>query len=261
MTTLDDENDTSVSLTLARASHYPIMRRVDQHFELETKFKDYENSLSRVNGKNSLALASLGYQEQRLREMQASLKASMSSVPSAPPCRTVQRSANQEILSIAPNTLDTGQAMLPIQNTRSAKTTGNNTKQSATIKEPNGRIYTMDSASSIPEAPNNFQITEISHDSFTAQWDTDDEGALVDHEIKFICTSAEGRDTEIRQNCSMWCLKDPVAKGRFVVCNLEPNTQYRDVAIRCRNRIGWSKFGPPIHCITTPPKGENIDLV
>ena len=73
------DDDTNTSLTLANASRFPLMRRVDQHFTLQSKLENYGEEISRVSGRNKTALASLGSQERRIREMQALLRGESSS--------------------------------------------------------------------------------------------------------------------------------------------------------------------------------------
>ena len=61
----------NVSVTHLQASRYPLLRRFDQQFTLETKFNDYESEISRVTNLNKVPLSSLGNQERRSKELQA----------------------------------------------------------------------------------------------------------------------------------------------------------------------------------------------
>ena len=51
-----DDDATNTSLTLASASRFSLMRRVDQHFTLQSKLENYGDEISRVSGRNKTAL-------------------------------------------------------------------------------------------------------------------------------------------------------------------------------------------------------------
>jgi len=95
-------------------------------------------------------------------------------------------------------------------------------------------------------------------------WDTNnnDQQTIVDYEIKYSYppTTTEGGDHQQHISCSRWCTKQPLPNGgRYQVDNLQSNTRYNDIAIRCRNSIGWSEFSNSISSITTTSKDENHD--
>ena len=107
----------------------------------------------------------------------------------------------------------------------------------------------------LPGPPANVAIAQIRQDSFTVTWDAGDNAAAVDYELRY-CHDVDGKDTQVVDLLSRWCLKDPVPRGRHVVEDLEPSTEYRDVALRGQSAAGWSKFSRPIELVVTASKGE-----
>ena len=266
-TSSTNKDDTNTSLTLANASRFPLMRRVDQHFTLQGKLENYGEEISRVSGRNKTALASLGSQERRIREMQALLRGESSSTNEQVTNKdTSQQRHKQQSGALESNSNDTlvRQTREPISMAydSSADESDNIIATSSATHESNNYQIT-----SVPSPPTNFRVTNIYHDSFTAVWDTNnDQQTIVDYEIKYSYSSSntteEGGDDQqqVQMSCSRWCMKQPVPNnGRHQVENLQPNTRYNDIAIRCRNSIGWSEFSNSINSIATTSKDENND--
>ncbi|KAL7530896.1 hypothetical protein ACHAXR_006389, partial [Thalassiosira sp. AJA248-18] len=257
----EPSDEIEVSLTNLRASRYPLLRRMDQQFALENKFSDYQKEISRVRSINKAALSSVSYQERRLREMQAMLRSSS----------PIQgKSVAHEHHQIRPETNTAAchrhQSQGIVEERKSKQTikcVKSDLSRAVTTEKVSSLTHTKDETpnqtiqiASVPDAPMNFMATEIGHDSFTVVWDAHEHDiTIVDYEIMY-SYSVDGKQNQVLQRCSRWILKDPVPNGRFVVQNLEPNTEYQDIAIRCCNRVGWSEFSEPIKCLTTVPKGE-----
>ena len=294
MTETSSDKDTNVSLTHLQASRYPLMRRLDQQFALETKLSDYQKEISRVRDKNKIALSSLGCQERRLREMQALLRSSSSiqtknvtnkghlestganiTTPNHDIRNTVQKDTvtdndqlgrlyanhtthnkehNQSIVDEGKRQQwTTTQTAVNADSDRAivaTKTTGPQTS----IREKTTNETSQ--VTCVPDAPTNFLATEIRQNSFAVQWDViNHDRTIIDYEVRY-SFSAEGKEKQVLHSCSRWCMTDPVPNGRFVIQNLEPNTEYRSITIRRRNHVGWSEFSDPIQCLTAAPKGE-----
>ena len=234
-------NDTDVSLRLANASRFPLLRRLDQQWNLQKQFSDYGNDVSRVNGLNKVALASLNHQEQRLKDLQALLRSS-SSNPTKPEASKCSHEARQQTSSDISevNTTHPTSASVLVEKTTSA---------AAQVDKTTEPVVT-----SVPDAPTNLTATGLRNDSFTITWDNHNT-TIVDYEIRYSYTS-EGKEVQALQRCSRWCLKEPVPSGRYAVQNLSPETEYRDIAIRSRNSLGWSEFSTPIKSLVTACKGK-----
>ena len=259
-----DDDATNTSLTLASASRFPLMRRVDQHFTLQSKLENYGDEISRVSGRNKTALASLGSQERRIREMQALLRGESS------PTDDHQVDTNndisqqhhvQSVTSEKKNDVLARQTHQSMTHDSNADESDNVIATSSATHESNDYQIT-----SVPSPPTNFRVTNITHDSFTAVWDAnnDDQQTIVDYEIRYSystsTTEEGGDDQQVQISCSRLCLKQPVPNnGRHQVDNLQPNTQYTDIAIRCRSSVGWSEFSNSINSITTTSKDEDHD--
>jgi len=240
------DDDTNTSLTLASASRFPLMRRVDQHFTLQSKLENYGEEISRISGRNKAALTSLGSQERRIREMQALLRNEQPIGTQENDNDALVKQSYQSISMTHDSSVDESDNIIA---TSSATDDTNN--------------YQVTSA---PSPPTNFRVTQISHDSFTAVWETNnDQQTIVDYEIKYSYSTSTTEDggndqRQVQTSCSRWCMKQPVPNnGRHQVDNLQPNTGYNDIAIRCRNSIGWSEFSNSINSITTSLKDENHD--
>ena len=266
MTTQSDTDDaeinTQASVTLANASRYPLMRRLDAHWKLEGVFAQYDKEICRVSGLNTSALASLGYQERRLREMQSVLRSSSSFQTDSTPENSIShrnskpRAADNDGFGTDVNdridvgtcnqTIPTNFDSPSIDKATSAHMRCNffdNTNKASPV-------------TSVPDAPINFIATEITSDSFTAVWnESHNDEAIIDYEIRYFCT-VEGKEKEVTTSCSRWCLKRPLPIGRFVVQNLVPSTEYRNISIRRRNARGWSELSNPINCLTMTARGE-----
>jgi hypothetical protein len=258
----DAEIDTQASVTLANASRYPLMRRLDAHWNLEGAFAHYDKEICRVSGLNTAALASLGYQERRLKEMQSVLRSSSSCQTNSTLENSIsnrnskQRTAdNVGCATDANDRIDVGTCIQTIPTNFDSPSIDKAT--SAHMKC--NFVDTTNKASpvtSLPDAPINFTATEITSDSFTAVWnESHNDGAIIDYEIRYSCT-VEGKEKEVTSSCSRWCLKRPLPNGRFVVQNLVPSTEYRSISIRRRNARGWSELSNPINCLTMTARGE-----
>jgi len=251
-----DDDTTNTSLTIASASRFPLMRRVDQHFTLQSKLENYGEEISRVSGKNKTALASLGSQERRIREMQALLRGESTS--DTEQVDTDNDNSQQQHVQSDTTTENDNDGALVRQS-----------HQSKSHDELDNVIATSSAIqiTTAPSPPTNFRVTQISHDSFTAVWDTntnDDQQTIVDYEIKYSYSSSTtedgGNDQQVQTSCSRWCTKQPAPNnGRHQVDRLQPNTQYNNIAIRCRSSVGWSEFSNSIDSITTTSKDENHD--
>ena len=275
--TSSNDGDDDTSLTLASASSYPILRRVDQQFVLENKLADYGQEISRVSGKNKTALAAISSQERRILEMQARLRGSsvlsnqQTVVPSANNTIAQHRKQDPRINTInnvvADNTkrqLNTKQ-IEPDNSYLRNEVTSNAIITSSADKSSSNHVDSV-----LDSPPTNLRISKVGHDSFTVEWDDNHDKTIIDYEIKY-SYSFKGEEKQVLLSCSRWCLKEPLPHGRCTVQNLEPNTQYRDIAVRCRRnqqqnndalqqeRItnGWSNFSNSVKCITTNQKDED----
>ena len=263
-TTNKDDDDTNTSLTLANASRFPLMRRVDQHFTLQSKLENYGEEISRVSDRNKTALASLGSQERRIREMQALLRGESSSSDEHQVLDTNNDISQQHHVQ-NDTTTENDNDTLVRQSHQSSMIYDSSAVESDNIIATSSVIQ----ITSVPSPLINFRITQISHDSFTAVWDTNngDQQTIVDYEIKYSHSTSsiegEGGDDQrpqVQISCSRWCMKQPLpSNGRHLVENLQPNTRYNDIAIRCRSSVGWSEFSNSINSITTTSKDENHD--
>lgn len=62
------------ALNNIQANHYPLMRRFDQHFTVESKLHTYDSDISRLSALNKRALATIEKQEQRLKEIRNQMR-------------------------------------------------------------------------------------------------------------------------------------------------------------------------------------------
>ena len=261
-----DDDDTNTSLTLANASRFPLMRRVDQHFTLQSKLENYGEEISRVSGRNKTALASLGSQERRIREMQALLRGESSSSDDHQ-TDTNNDISQQQYDQQSGTTTENNNDDALVRQSHQSMTHDSSADESDNLIGTSSATVDVTSNNqntSVPSPPINFRVTQISHDSFTAVWDTNNQQTIVEYEIKYSYSSTieEGGDDQqqVQISCSRWCMKQPVPNnGRHQVDNLQPNTRYDDISIRCRNSVGWSDFSNSISSITTTLKDENHD--
>lgn len=241
-------DDTNVSVKLANASRFPLVRRLDAHWNLESQLRHYDAEIRRVSGMNSSALASLEYQERRLRDLQSSLRSSVPSKTNSPQTTTsiLQRDSKQRV------------------DTEEDKDDQNDADTNAAVEEgachqtkstPNDSPF-IERVVDVPDAPRNLRPIEVGRDSFTLIWDNADYD-ILDYEIKYSSLNLnEESKKEVSMSCSRWCLKSPIPKGRFILENLSPNTKYHGIAIRRRNIYGWSGFSNHIQCLTTIAAGK-----
>jgi len=258
-----DDGDTKTSLTLASASRFPLMRRVDQHFTLQSKLENYGEEISRVSGRNKTALASLGSQERRIREMQALLRGESSSSDNYQVDTNNNISQQRQQHEQQSGSSENKNNDMLVRQIHSSMPVDNTDESDNVIATSSATQESNDyQIKSVPSPPINFCVTLISHDSFTAVWDTNnnDEQTIVDNEIKYSysTTKDDGDDQQqVQISCSRRCMKQP--NRWHQVDNLQPNTCYNNIAIRCRNSIGWSEFSNPINSIATSVKDENHD--
>lgn len=234
-----EEASTDVSIKHLQASNYPLMRRLDQQFALETKFSDYQKEISRVSGMNKAALASIDYQERRVREMQASLRSSSSNQTSVPDTNSIihpeqknvdqsgiVRGKNRSIRHHQRSGLNTiagkSEQRTPVQNIAKANL-GRPIVAENVFSPPSITVGTLTKTNQIncvPDVPMNLCATDIRHDSFALSWDTtastnqtDHDKTIFDYEINYNC-SVEETEQEVLLGCSRWCLK-----GEFIHCS------------------------------------------
>jgi len=151
-----DDDDTKTSLTLENASRFPLMRRVDQHFTLQSKLENYGEEISRVSGRNKTALASLGSQERRIREMQALLRGESSDQQT-----DINNDYSQQQQSGTTTENNSGTS---VRQSQQPMTVGSSVNESDNVIATSSAIQ----ITSVPSPPTNFRVTQISHDSFTA---------------------------------------------------------------------------------------------
>ena len=242
---------------LANASRYPLLRRADQHFQLQSKLENYSDEISRISIKNKSALASVDSLERRISEMQMSLH-----------CRDLSSSSTTVSVD-ADRTNDVGGHMATKQ-TRGRDEledhqSGNAISSNATISSSADTVSdkTNHQIITAPTAPTNVRITEVGHDYFIVEWDKYHDQTIVDYEIRYSHSTAGAGDEKQVQSqqisCSRWCLTQPIPERRYKVENLQPATQYRDIAIRRRNCVGWSEWSGQmiIAELTTAPLDED----
>ncbi len=279
MSEREDTDDTMVSLKYLQASNFPLMRRLDQHHLIESRWNECESELSRLSNMNKSVLASLEDQERRLKKLQEQLHSS----PTIPNEGNPALKRDQRICSIVgmdnydvgviPNDCHPAETSFDIDDRWTERSGVSSSHESQTCdsiqrSEPN-TSKSMDNptfishlqqhrskANSIPDAPKNVVVTDIYHDSYTIEWDiSGTEDNISDYEICYNC-SAEGRNVLVSYSCARWCLKHPIPQGKFKVLGLEPNTEYQNTSIRRRNKCGWSEYSTPIELICTVEKGK-----
>jgi len=268
-------DDTNVSVKLANASRFPLVRRLDAHWNLESQLRHYDAEIRRVSGMNSSALASLEYQERRLRELQSSLRSRKGNSPQTRVDTDEDKDDQNDADSSVPSKTNSPQTTTSILQRDSKqrvdadedKDDQNDADTNAAVEEgachqtkstPNDSPF-IERVVDVPDAPRNLRAIEVGHDSFTLIWDNADND-ILDYEIKYSSLNLnEGSKKEVSMSCSRWCLKSPIPKGRFIMENLSPNTKYHDIAIRRRNIYGWGGFSNHIQCLTTIAAGKRDD--
>jgi hypothetical protein len=258
MTTQSDTDeakiDSQASVTLAYASRYPLMRRLDAHWKLEGKFAQYDKEICRVSSMNTAALASLGHQERRLREMQSLLRSSPSCQTNSTPENNIShRNSTDEDGHVADVKDEIGVGTCIETIPTNFVSPSIDATMTCTFVDTTSKASPV---TSVPDAPINLIATQITSDSFTVVWNhVHNDSSIIDYEIRYSFT-VEGKEKDVTGSCSRWCLKRPLPSGRFVVQNLAPSTEYHNISIRRRNARGWSEFSNPIKCLTTTVQGE-----
>jgi len=121
-----------------------------------------------------------------------------------------------------------------------------------------------------PAPPRNLRANAVDHCSITLTWENccyvvDGESSIVEYEVLYsvqqdplapdggiIPLPARRKRSISSTNCSEWSSANSTPKGSFVLEDLNPETLYTDIKIRCRNKAGWwSEFCSPIGSITT----------
>ena len=69
----DDDTKAKASLSNLQASRIPMMQRMNQQFQLESKFQDYNDDIENLGSKNQTMLHSIEVLESRLKSMRAAL--------------------------------------------------------------------------------------------------------------------------------------------------------------------------------------------
>ena len=170
----------NVSVTHLQASRYPLLRRFDQQFALETKFNDYGSEISRVNNLNKVALSSLGNQERRLKELQALLRSSSStpiveqSVRAADPTTRTRPHTKYNYQCHNANNItgkDGSRQCPPTKPRVSANVDSNPLSIRTAISHKSEPKKKSRKVTQVPDAPTNLFATGIKHDSFTLVWD------------------------------------------------------------------------------------------
>lgn len=256
ITQYDEPNadDTNVLVKLANASRFPLVRRLDAHWNLEKQLSNYDAEIRRVSSMNTSALAFLEYQERRLRELQSLLRSSCPSSTNSQQTTAsiLQRDDSEERVDTDDDNDDQN-----VSDTNAAVEEG---ACNQIILAPSEAPF-IERIVDVPDAPRSLRVFEFGNDSFTLIWDNpDNDNAIIDYEIKYSSLDLnEGHDKEVSMSCCRWCLKIPIPKGRFIMENLSPNTEYHDIAIRRRNIVGWSGFSIHIQCLTTISTGKKYD--
>jgi hypothetical protein len=110
-----------------------------------------------------------------------------------------------------------------------------------------------------PKPPRNLRIGAVDFSSITIEWDTsifDGGEPIVDYEV-FYCMqpspthNMQKTNKKFTELCSRWCLAHPIPQNCFVIEGLFARTTYCDIKLRCKNKVGWSKFGPKIESAAT----------
>jgi hypothetical protein len=248
----DDARPDAQMLNL-QASHYPLMRRVNQHFVVDDKFRAYDQEISRLSALNKTALFSIAQQEQRMREIQLFLRPEAGS--------SVQR--NEEAVPFQRPILPAGASHLSTPKPLAEKSQ-NIAEDISNYREPNQVASPTKTAS---KSEVHVTLTEVTSNSFTLEWDANEKNGrhnqdtIYDVETRYFYNES-GVEKCVVQSCSRWCLRDPVPKhGKLTVDNLRTNAEYREVSIRFKNHLGWSEFSTPIARIVTSDLGESRALI
>lgn len=112
-----------------------------------------------------------------------------------------------------------------------------------------------------PNPPRNLRVRAVDYSSMTIEWDTsifDGGEPIVDYEVVYSMQPSPAHNIKRTKNfteqCSRWCLTQPIPKNTFVIEGLFASTTYSDIKLRCKNRIGWSDFGSNIESVETAGK-------
>ena len=113
-----------------------------------------------------------------------------------------------------------------------------------------------------PQKPRQIVVAKLGPDFIKLKWEPPilDGGCKVyDYEIAYkVCHIEKVGKREIRHEsdmppllCSRWVMKPPVASYGFTLEDLDADTEYSDIRIRCRNKIDWGPFSKPLDPIHT----------
>ena len=115
-----------------------------------------------------------------------------------------------------------------------------------------------------PQKPRNVIVNKVGPDFIHLKWEPPilDGGCKVyDYQVKFNVVKIEriGKKeikhvTEVPPMlCSRWLCRPPVASYGYTIEDLDADTHYEDIQIRCRNKIDWGPFTNPLDPIKTKP--------
>lgn len=116
-----------------------------------------------------------------------------------------------------------------------------------------------------PLPPRNLKVTHVGFDIITLGWDEpifDGGEPLIDYRLIYTCMGSEPkvslnqsrreRDNTIHNVlCSRWCLKSPIPQHKFTLEGLHAATEYKNIKLQCKNRIGWSDYSSSIDLVRT----------
>jgi len=114
-----------------------------------------------------------------------------------------------------------------------------------------------------PTPPRNLRIKSVNHSSIHIVWEKSilDGGApVLDYEIVYSVQSGAKKKVSKRESvlCSIYCLVQPLPENSFIVDYLTANTEYCDIKLRCKNKVGWSDFCQKIQGVMTAGKFTTI---
>ena len=109
-----------------------------------------------------------------------------------------------------------------------------------------------------PKPPRNLRVRAVDFESITIEWETtifDGGESIMDYEIVYsiqpLPKQKNQRSRRVSLQCSRWCLAKPIPEKSFAIDNLAAGTNYSDLKLRCRNKVGWSDFCQKIESVTT----------
>jgi hypothetical protein len=107
-----------------------------------------------------------------------------------------------------------------------------------------------------PTPPRNLRIESVNHSSIHFVWEKSilDGGApVLDYEIVYSVQFGGKKKISKRESllCSIYCLVQSLPENSFIVDYLTANTEYCDIKLRCKNKVGWSDFCQKIEGVMT----------